>query len=96
MSGRAAHAGGHAQPLGAECLRRKLGSNLEQRYSLNGRAAEVNHELQTGQAPPGNRDLMRANPNWAFGNGVIAKNGYSNTHALQAEVERRYSSGLKI
>ena len=70
------------------------GSHLEQRYSLNGRSAEINYELQTGQAPPANRDLMRTNPNWAFGSGVLAKNGYSNTHALQAQVERRYSSGL--
>jgi hypothetical protein len=70
------------------------GSNLEQRYSLNGREAELNYELRTGQTPPGNRDLMRTNPNWSFGNGVLAKNGYSNSNSLQAEVERRYSAGL--
>ena len=35
---------------------------------------------------PGNRDLTRVNPNWNFGNGVIAKIGYSNTHSAQVEV----------
>src|SRR5207247_4720377 len=43
---------------------------------------------------PGNLDLTRVNRNWNFGNGVVEKIGYSNTHSLQAQIERRYSSGL--
>ncbi len=37
-------------------------------------------------------DQLRVNPNWSFN----AENhtGFSNTHTLQAEVERRYSNGL--
>ena len=49
---------------------------------------------RTGLAVPGNRDLTRINPNWNFGNGVMAKIGYSNTHSAQVQIERRYSSGL--
>jgi hypothetical protein len=70
------------------------GSNLEQRYALNNQEAQYNYEIRTGQAPPANRDFTRVNPNWSFGNGVLAKNGYSNTHSIQAQVERRYSAGL--
>ncbi len=69
-----------------------LGRDLEQRYNVNARPAEINYIAATGQAPPGQRDLMRVNPNWNF----LAANhtGYSNTHSLQAEVERRFSNGL--
>lgn len=70
------------------------GSNLEQRYSLNNQEAQYNYEIRTGQAPPGNRDFTRVNRNWAFGNGVLAKNGYSNTNSFQVQIERRYSAGL--
>ncbi|MBI2685853.1 MAG: carboxypeptidase regulatory-like domain-containing protein [Acidobacteria bacterium] len=68
------------------------GSGLEQRYNINAREAEYNYVARTGQAPPGNRDLLRANQNWNF----LAANhtGYSNSHSLQAEVEKRYSNGL--
>ena len=37
-------------------------------------------------------DLRRQNRNWNFS--AANHTGYSNTHSLQAEVERRYSSGL--
>ena len=68
------------------------GRDLEQRYSINQREAEFNYVTRTGQNPPGNRDLMRVNPDW----NLFATNrtGYSNTHSLQAEFEKRYSSGL--
>ncbi|MEK7754296.1 MAG: hypothetical protein AAB654_20390 [Acidobacteriota bacterium] len=36
---------------------------------------------------------MRQNKDWAFGN-ATNRTGFSNTHSLQAEVERRYSNGL--
>lgn len=70
------------------------GSNLEQRYALNNQEAQYNYEIRTGQAPPANRDFTRVNRNWNFGNGVLAKSGYSNTHSVQAQIERRYSAGL--
>lgn len=72
------------------------GSNLEQRYALNNREPQINYENRTGNAPPGNLDLTRVNPNWNFGNGVIAKNGYSNTHSVQAQIQKRYSNGLAL
>jgi Carboxypeptidase regulatory-like domain/TonB dependent receptor len=70
------------------------GSNLEQRYALNNQEAQYNYEIRTGQMPPANRDFTRVNPNWNFSSGVLAKNGYSNTNTLQAQIERRYSAGL--
>jgi hypothetical protein len=70
------------------------GSNLEQRVALNNQEAQYNYVARTGLAVPGNRDLTRVNPNWSFGNGVLTKVGYSNTHSAQVEFERRYSSGL--
>ena len=68
------------------------GSGLEQRFNVNAREAESNYVARTGQAPPGNRDLLRANADWNF----LAANhtGYSNSHSLQAEIEKRYSNGL--
>jgi hypothetical protein len=70
------------------------GSNLEQRVALNNREAQFNYITRTAQSLPGNLDLTRVNRNWNFGNGVVEKIGYSNTHSLQAQVERRYASGL--
>lgn len=68
------------------------GRDLEQRISLNPREAEYNWVARTGQNPPGNRDLMRINKDWNFF--AADRSGYSNTHTLQAEIERRYSNGL--
>ncbi len=70
------------------------GSNLEQRYALNNQEAQYVYSVRTGNAPPANRDFTRVNPNWNFSNGVLAKNGYSNTNSLQAQVHRRFSGGL--
>ncbi len=70
------------------------GANLEQRYSLNSREPQINYETRTGNAPPGNLDLTRINPNWNFASGVVAKNGYSNTNSFQTQIEKRYSNGL--
>ncbi|MEB2361130.1 MAG: TonB-dependent receptor [Bryobacteraceae bacterium] len=66
--------------------------DLEQRYALNPREAEYNYVSRTGVNPPGNRDLLRANPNWSLF--ATNRSGYSNTHSAQAEIERRYSNGL--
>jgi hypothetical protein len=69
------------------------GSNLEQRWGWNDPTALYNYRATTGLAgDPGNPDPRRINPNW---NGAyVAHNGYSNSQGFQAEVERRYSSGL--
>jgi hypothetical protein len=68
------------------------GSNLEQRFSVNAQEAQYNYVARTGQQVPGVADLRRVNRNWAFD----AENhtGYSNTHSAQAEIERRFSSGI--
>ena len=68
------------------------GRDLEQRFSINQRESEFNYVSRTGENPPGNRDLMRVNKDW----NLFAMNhtGYSNTHSLQAEFEKRYSKGF--
>jgi len=68
------------------------GSDLEQKLSLNSQV-EYTYVARTKLAPPGNRDLMRVNPNWNF-DGTTTRTGYSNTNSGQVELERRYSNGL--
>ena len=68
------------------------GSGLEQRYSLNNRESEFNYQARTGVARPAVLDQLRVNPNWSFF--AANKTGYSNTHSAQAQIERRFSSGL--
>ncbi len=69
------------------------GRNLEQRGRFNDPEAEWNYQARTGlAADSGNPDPRRRNPNWTAA--AIAHNGYSNSHSLQAEIERRYSNGL--
>jgi hypothetical protein len=72
------------------------GSNLEQRWRWNDPESEFNYQARTGLARPSNPDLRRVNPNWDSGccQGPVRHNGFSNTHSLQGEVERRYSNGL--
>ncbi len=72
------------------------GSNLEQRWRWNDAESEYNYQARTGLLRPANADLRRVNPNWDSGccNSPVRHNGYSNTHSLQAEVQRRYSNGL--
>jgi len=69
-----------------------MGRDLEQRYSINQRESEYNYVTRTGQNPPGNRDLMRVNKDWNLF--AVNRTGYSNTHSLQGEFEKRYSFGL--
>jgi len=66
-------------------------SNLETRFTLNSREAEYNYVARTGQAPPGNRDLLRPNPDWGLTG--MSRQGFANTHSAQAEVEKRFSDG---
>ncbi len=68
------------------------GRDLEQRYSLNQRESEFNYVTRTGVNPPSNRDLMRVNKDWSLF--ATNRSGYSNTHSLQAEYEKRYSKGF--
>ena len=70
------------------------GSNLEQRLAWNSSQAQWNYQLQTGLAAPVNGDLRRPNPDW---NGTVESHvGYSNANSVQAEVERRFTSGLSF
>ena len=68
------------------------GQGLEQKFFPNAREADFNYVTRTGEAPPGNRDLTRVNPEWNPRG--TNHTGFSNSHLLQAEVERRYSNGL--
>ncbi len=72
------------------------GRDLEQRIRWNDPESEWNYQARTGLMRPSNPDLRRANPNWTSGccQGPILHIGYSNSHSLQAEVERRYTNGL--
>ena len=68
------------------------GSNLEQRLAFSSAQSQLNYQMQTGLAAQTNADLRRPNPNWS---GIdIAHVGYSNASSVQAEVQRRFSSGL--
>jgi hypothetical protein len=73
------------------------GSNLEQRLAWNSAESALNYENQTGlQVQPGanGTDLRRPNVNW---NGTVESHvGYSNSNSVQAQVERRFSSGLSF
>jgi hypothetical protein len=73
------------------------GSNLEQRLAWNSAEAELNYQTRTGLAAlPGNQgaDLRRPNPNW---NGTDeAHVGYSNSHSIQAQLQRRFLNGLSL
>ncbi len=69
--------------------------DMEQKYSLNSREAEFNYVARTGQNPPSNRDELRVNKNWSIAN-ATNHTGFSNTHSLQAEFERRSTNGLAM
>jgi len=71
------------------------GRDLEQRFAINNREGEYNYVARTKQAPPSNRDLLRANPNWNVFQ-AADRSGYSNTHLGQIEIERRFSNGLAL
>ncbi len=67
--------------------------DLEQKFALNSQEAEYNYVLRTKLAPPSNRALLRANPNWNVAN-AVNRTGYSNTHSAQIELERRFTKGI--
>ncbi len=69
------------------------GRDLEQKFALNSQEAEYNYVTRTKLAPPSNRALLRANPNWNVAN-AVNRTGYSNTHSGQVELERRFSNGV--
>lgn len=69
------------------------GRDLEQKFALNSQEAEYNYVNRTKLAPPSNRALLRANPNWNVAN-AVNRTGYSNTHSGQVELERRFTKGL--
>ncbi|HKW97657.1 MAG TPA: carboxypeptidase-like regulatory domain-containing protein [Bryobacteraceae bacterium] len=71
------------------------GSNLEQLTAWNNPESAYNYEVRTGlEVLPGGSgaDARRPNPNW---NGRFESHiGYSNSHSIQAQVERTFASGL--
>ena len=68
------------------------GRDLEQRFAINSVESEWNYQARTGRPRPARSELRRANPNWNFN--AASHSGYSNSHSLQTEVERRFSAGL--
>ncbi|MGH9630531.1 MAG: TonB-dependent receptor domain-containing protein, partial [Bryobacteraceae bacterium] len=72
------------------------GRGLEQRWRWNDPETIWNYQARTGELAPQNQDLRRANRNWTSGccNAPVRRNGYSNSHVLQGEIERRFSNGL--
>lgn len=68
------------------------GRDLEQKFETNARESEWNYQARTGLIVPGRRDDLRVNKDWAPRG--TNHTGFSNSHLLQAEIERRYSNGL--
>jgi hypothetical protein len=68
------------------------GMDLEQQFEVDSREAIYNYVVRTGQKPPGNRDLLRPNKDWSLI--AINRTGFSNTHAAQIEIERKFSNGV--
>lgn len=69
------------------------GSDMEQRVALNDRLPQITYALDSGAAPPSNKDLLRPNPQWNIGNGYMAHNGLSNSNSVQVELEHKYHNG---
>jgi hypothetical protein len=75
------------------------GSNLEQRWRWNDAESEWNYQVRTGLATNGDDatvDSRRPNPNWQSGccQSPVEHNGYSNSHGVQAQMERRFFNGV--
>jgi len=70
------------------------GSNLEQLKGFNTAESQWNYQTRTGLSAPVNADLRRLNPNWQ--GSITSHVGYSNSHSFQAEVQRRFDSGLSF
>jgi hypothetical protein len=66
--------------------------SLEQRLDLNTPESQYLYALRTGDAPP-SANARRPNPFW---NDLPATNrtGYSDSHSVHVELQRRYSRGL--
>ncbi len=83
------------------------GSDLEQQIALNGREADINYVMRTGNPIPNRSctdpkftnlgcgaDLLRVNPNWNFS--ALNHSGFSNTNSGQIEIERKFSKGVGL
>lgn len=69
------------------------GSNLDQRVALNSQTPQIVYAETTGQAPPGNKALLRPNPQWNVSYGYASTNGLSNSNSFQAQIEHKYHNG---
>jgi Carboxypeptidase regulatory-like domain len=70
------------------------GNDLEQRVALNDRIPQITYALDTGTAPPSNKDLLRPNPQWNIPYGYMSHTGISNSNSIQAQVEHEYHNGV--
>jgi len=72
------------------------GRDLEQRFQNgNDQEQEWNYVSRVQQNYPSGtaRDQLRINPDWN-GRHSVNRTGYSDTHGVQAEIERRFSDGI--
>jgi hypothetical protein len=78
------------------------GSNLQQNWDVNAPLSRYNYQLQTGQAAPVLFYDRQLDPNWNLNSlngsadGAVRHNGYSNSHGIQAEIDKRFSNGLSF
>ncbi len=78
------------------------GSNLQQNWDVNAPLSRFNYQQQTGQAAPVLYYQRQLDPNWNLNSinggsyGAVRHNGYSNSHALQAVLDKRFSNGLSF
>jgi len=71
------------------------GRDFEQKYNNNNPEQEFNWVTKTGEVYPSGTAVnqLRANPDWD-GRMAVNRTGYSNSHAGQIEIERRFSDGI--
>jgi hypothetical protein len=74
------------------------GSNLQQHWDFNSPTSRYNYQAETGLAAPVLAYQRQYNPNWNTSGayGILAHNGYSNSHSLQVVLDKRYSNGLSF
>lgn len=74
------------------------GSNLQQSWDVNAPLSRYNYQLANGTVAPAQAYLRQPDPNWTMTGayGLVRHNGYSNSNAVQAVLDKRFSSGLQF
>ncbi|MGH7869656.1 MAG: TonB-dependent receptor domain-containing protein, partial [Candidatus Dormibacteraceae bacterium] len=74
------------------------GGNLQQHWDYNAPVSKYNYQASTGLAAPVLAYQRQLDPNWTLtgSDGVLEHNGYSNSHSIQAVLDKRFSSGLSF